>query len=385
MTQVAAATTTSLPPPVLPAYGTGSLADLMPSIGAHLGVPGCSTDVLGLRPAARYVVVLVDGLGWGLARRAAREVPYLADLLGGGRAITAGVPSTTVTSLTSLGTGLPPGQHGMVGYTSRVPDTGEILNALTWESDLVARAYQPRPTFFERAADAGVSVSSVGLGRFRGTGLTEAALRGSDFVPFEHERAEDERIALVVGAAARGDRSLVYAYERQLDHVGHAHGCGSEDWLRQLIRVDAMCERLRAALPDDVAVVVTGDHGMVDVPASRMVVAEDEPDLMTGVSALAGEGRFRQLYVDEDDPAQVAARWRDRLGDRAWVRTRDEAVAEGWFGPVADDVRERYGHVLVALRDNWAVMTRQYPRELSLVGMHGSLTEAEMLVPLLLD
>ena len=79
------------------------------------------------------------------------EVPLQASLLGDARPLTVGVPSTTVTSLGSLGTGLPPGQHGMVGYTSRVPSTGEILNALTWESDLVARAYQPKATFFERA------------------------------------------------------------------------------------------------------------------------------------------------------------------------------------------------------------------------------------------
>lgn len=384
MTPAVVTASTSLPGLVLPAYGSGSLADLMPAIGAHLGVPGAGEDVLGLPAASRYVVVLVDGLGWNLVRRSAREVPFLAGLLAGGRPITAGVPSTTVTSLTSLGTGLPPGQHGMVGYTSRVPDTGEILNALTWESDLLARAYQPRDTFFERAAAAGVAVSSVGLQRFQGSGLTEAALRGATFVPFEHERAEERRIGLVTAAAARGDRSLVYAYERQLDHVGHGHGCDSEDWLRQLIRVDAMCERLRDALPDDVVLVVTGDHGMVDVPSTRQVIAEDEPGLLDGVSALAGEGRFRQLYVDVDDPVRVADRWRDVLGERAWVRTRDEAVDEGWFGPVADDLRERYGHVLVAMRGDWAVMTRQYPRELTLVGMHGSLTEAEMLVPLLL-
>ena len=173
---------------VLPAYGTATIADLMPSIGAHLGVPGCREDVLGLPNADRYVVVLVDGLGWHLLRRQSPSAPYLASLLGDARPITAGVPSTTVTSLASLGTGLPPGQHGMVGYTSRVPSTGEILNALTWESDLVARAYQAKPTFFERAAAAGVAVSSVALERFRGTGLTEAALRGPDFVAFETRR-----------------------------------------------------------------------------------------------------------------------------------------------------------------------------------------------------
>lgn len=370
---------------VLPAYGRASLVDLLPSVGAHLGVLGCSDDVLGLPPGNRYVVVLVDGLGWHLIRRAVQSVPYFAGLLGDAVAITAAVPSTTVTSLTSLGTGLPPGQHGMVGYTSRVPTTGEILNALTWESDLVARAFQPRPTLFERAAASGVAVSSVTLDRFAHSGLTEAALRGGEFVGFGDNSAEDDRIALVVAAAERGDRSLVYAYERELDHTGHGAGCASAAWQQHLVRIDAMCERLRAALPTDVILVITGDHGMVDVPRSGQVLAEHDPDLMAGVSALAGEGRFRQLYVDADRPDRVAARWQDRLAERAWVRTRDDAIDEGWFGPVDGDLRERYGHVLVAMRGRSAVMSRQFPRELSLVGMHGSLTADEMLVPLFVD
>lgn len=370
---------------IVPAYGSSTIADLMPSLGAHLGVPGCDDDVLGLPNADRYVVVLVDGLGWHLVRRAVRDAPYLASLLGDGTPITAGVPSTTVTSLASLGTGLPPGQHGMAGYTSRVPSTGEILNALTWESDLLARAYQPRTTFFERAVASGVAVSSVALERFEFTGLTEAGLRGPVFVGFADEHAEDQRIALTVAAAARGSRSLVYAYERELDHTGHADGCESPSWLRHLARIDAMTERLRDALPDEVRLIVTGDHGMVDIPRRHQIIAEDAPELMAGVDALAGEGRFRQLYVDAEPVAAVAARWAERLGELAWVRTRDEAVDDGWFGPVDPDLLERWGHVLVAMRTDWAVMTRQFPRELTLVGMHGSLTPAEMTVPLFVD
>lgn len=370
---------------IVPAYGSATIADLLPSIGAHLGVPGCREDVLGLANAERYVVVLVDGLGWHLVRGAIRDAPYLASLLGDGKPVTAGVPSTTVTSLASLGTGLPPGQHGMAGYTSRVPSTGEILNALTWESDLVARSYQSKPTLFERAAGAGVAVSSVALERFEFSGLTEAGLRGPDFVGYADEHDTERRIALTVAAAQRGRRSLVYAYERELDHTGHVEGCGSASWLRHLTRVDSMIEQLRDDLPDDVVLVVTGDHGMVDVPQEHQIVAEDVPELMAGVDALAGEGRFRQLYVDSDAPAAVAARWADHLGDRAWVRTRDEAIEDGWFGPVDPALVERWGHVLVAMRTDWAVMTRQFPRELSLVGMHGSLTPAEMTVPLFVD
>lgn len=370
---------------VLPAYQSSTLSDLTPGIGAHLGVPGYDQDPLRLPNGQRYVVVLIDGLGFHLVRRAIREAPYLASLLGDATAITSGIPSTTVTSLASLGTGLPPGQHGMVGYTSRVPGTGEILNALTWDSPVVPRTYQPKPTFFERATAAGVAVSSVAIDRFQRSGLTQAVLRGADFVGFEHEHQEDRRIDLIVGAAQRGERSLVYAYERELDHTGHALGCGSEKWLAHLSRIDAMCERLRDELPDDVRLIITADHGMVDVPKSAQIIAEDEPELMAGVSALAGEGRFRQIYVDSDSPDCVARRWEDVLGVKAWVRTRGEAIDEGWFGPVDDDLRERYGHVLVAMRDRYAVMTRQFPRELELVGMHGSLTPVEMTIPLFHD
>jgi predicted AlkP superfamily pyrophosphatase or phosphodiesterase len=260
-----------------------------------------------------------------------------------------------------------------------------MLNALTWDSEISPHVYQPRQTFFERAAAAEVAVSSVSLARFEETGLTEAALRGAEFVGFDHENEEDIRIKLIVAAAQRGERSLVYAYERELDHCGHVDGSASPRWLKHLVRIDAMCERLRDALPDDVRLVITGDHGMVDVPAERRVLVEAEPELRAGVSALGGEGRFRQLYVDRDDPDAVAERWRDRLGESAWVLTRAEAFDAGWFGPVAERVRERYGHVLVAMREDYAVMTEQIPRELTLVGMHGSLTPAETMVPLFTD
>jgi Type I phosphodiesterase / nucleotide pyrophosphatase len=373
----------SLPGIVVPEYQSTTLGELMPSIGAHLGVSGFTEDAFGLPPSARYVVVLIDGLGWNLLLQAAHEAPYLASLLGSAQPITSAIPSTTVTSLASLGTGLPPGQHGLVGYTSRVPATGEILNALTWETDPDPTTYQSKPTFFELAAETGIAATTVALTRFRGTGLTEAALRGAAFVPFSDDTAEDLRIALIAEAALRGGRSVVYAYERELDHCGHVHGCNSANWLEQLIRIDAMCERLRAALPPQVTLIITADHGMIDIPTDQRIVAEDDPALMADVSAVAGEGRFRQLYVDHELPDRVADRWRARLGELAWIRTRDEAIEEGWFAATDDQLRDRWGHVLVALRGDWAVMTRAFPREFTLVGMHGSLTPAEMLVPLI--
>lgn len=368
------------PQPMLrPGYGRAALSDLLPSVGSRLGVPGAE-NVLELPAAERWVVLLIDGLGDLLLADAAADAPYLSGLRG--RTMTCGVPSTTVTSLTSLGTGLPPGQHGMAGYMCRVPETNEILNALIWNSAVKPRDFQSEPTVFERARAAGIRTTSVSPARFEGSGLTSAALRGPDFHGVD-EADEDMRIREIVAAATAGERTLVYAYERELDHTGHGRGVASPQWRENLRRIDALCARLRDALPDDVRLVITGDHGMIDVPGRNFLIVEDEPSLLAGVTGLAGEGRLRQLYTDE--PRPLAGRWADRLGDHAWVRTRDEAIDEGWFGPVSDRVRRRFGDVLVAMRTDWAVMTKTLPRELDLVGMHGSLTPVEMTIPLLVD
>lgn len=365
-------------PMVRPAYGSGSLADVLPALAARLGVPGAE-PVLDVPDGDRFVLLMVDGLGADLLTAAAGDAPFLAGLLPAGRVITAGAPSTTVTSLTSLGTGLPPGQHGMAGYSFRLG--GEVLNALLWTTPVPAEQVQCRPTWFSRARSAGISVTSVAPARFEGSGLTRAALQGPDFVGIVDEADVDVWAAAVVAAACQGERSLVYAYQRELDHDGHGWGVGSPRWAATLRELDQRAARLRSELPEEVRLIITGDHGMIDVPGRNFVILEDDPTLTAELTGFAGEGRLRHLHTTS--PHAVAARWADRLGDHAWVRTRDEAIDEGWFGPVADRVRDRFGDVLVAMRTDWAVMSRKLPRELDLIGMHGSLTPVEMQIPLL--
>ncbi|HEY3339644.1 MAG TPA: nucleotide pyrophosphatase/phosphodiesterase family protein [Propionicimonas sp.] len=364
--------------PAVPNYGVSTLADLLPSLGAHLGVPGAA-DVLGLPDAQRYLLVLIDGLGWHQLNDHADHAPNLTRLAE--RWITSGVPSTTATSITSIGTGLAPGSHGIAGYSFWYPQARTVLNTLRWPSDLSGLDVQPQLTYFERLAGAGVRTSTIAPAHFAGSGLTTAALRGPSFLPVMDERNKRRRVELAVQACAAGERTLSYFYERQLDHAGHVHGLGSPQWLAELAAADALVGSLRAALPDDVSLVITGDHGMVNVPKDRRLLIEDEPDLMVEVTAFAGEGRFRQLMTPVPDA--VASRWQDRLGAGAWVRTRTEAIAEGWFGDVSPRLADRFGDVLVAMADDGAVLSHTLPRELDLVGMHGSLTPAELAVPLL--
>jgi hypothetical protein len=364
-----------------PSYGDRSLGDLLPAVAQALGVDaGLPPTGFVLPPATSYVVFLVDGLGHEQLCDHADEAPFLHGLLDGQPPATVGVPSTTATSLTSLGTALPPGTHGIVGFTSRIPGTNDLLNALTWSKAVDPREWQPHPTAFERLSAAGVATSVVNKREFGGSGLTVAGQRGATFVGADKV---GERMAAVL--ATSGPRpSLTYMYEGDLDWTGHRYGVGSLSWRLQLSMVDAAAEQLRETLPEETRIVVVADHGMVDSPPDDRLDMDEHPDMLEGVALVGGEARFRHLYCRGGSVDDVVASWRAVLGDRAEVLTRDDAVSRGWFGPVAPVVRPRIGDVLVAARGTFSVMsTAAFPYETRLVGLHGSLTPAEMLVPVL--
>lgn len=373
----------STPHFVEPAYGQRSLGDVVPAVAAALGVPGAAEPTgLVLPDAASYVVFLIDGLGANLLTRYAHAAPYLSALLADQLPATSGVPSTTVTSLTSLGTGLAPGSHGLVGFTSRVPGTGKLLNALFWDQDVDPLEWQPHQTAFGRLQAAGVPVTVVNKREFEGSGLTRVAHRGADYVGAD---LVGERIAAaVVSSAVRP--SLTYLYDGDLDRTGHQWGVASSQWLMQLSMIDAEAEQLRETLPPHVRLVVIADHGMVDSPTDRRIDVDEHHELRDGVALLGGEARFRHVYCRRGAVDDVVATWSSFLGERAEVMTRETAIGRGWFGPVDSLVLPRLGDVVVACRSDHAILsTRDFPYEASLVGLHGSLTEDEMLIPLVVD
>lgn len=370
---------------VEPSYHGRSLVDVLPAAAAAMGVDvGFARGSLGLPEASSYVVYLVDGLGYRLIEQHPHDAPFLHALTSDSANApgTAGVPSTTATSLTSLGTALTPGQHGLVGFTARVPGTGQLLNHLFWDKQVDPLEWQPHQTGFARLAAAGVSCRVVSRREFRESGLTMAGQRGADYVGADRV---GERIAAVVAASARRP-SLTYAYDGDLDWTGHRYGVDSPQWRAQLSAIDAECEQLREALPADVRMVVVADHGMVDSPGESRVDVDEHRELRDGLVLLGGEARFRHLYCANGAVADVVATWCSVLGSRAEVLTREDAIARGWFGTVDHAVRPRLGDVVVAARGDLAVMSSvDFPYETRLVGLHGSLTDVEMLIPILVS
>ncbi|MCM2387356.1 alkaline phosphatase family protein [Streptomyces albipurpureus] len=373
----------------VPEYGSGSVADLLPTLAAGQGVPGLTRLIGELAPADRNCVFLIDGLGWQQIKDHPDEAPYLTSLLassrgGTGRPVTVGFPATTATSLASVGTGLPPGRHGLPGYMVRDPATGRLMNQLRWKPYTDPSAWQPYPTVFQRAHEAGIHTAQVSSPIFEHTPLTEIALSGGTF----HGRlSAEERMDLAAEQLGAADRSLIYTYYSEVDGKGHRFGMDSDAWRGQLMYVDRLVQRLAEQLPPRSALYVTADHGMIDIPfdeESRIDFDEDW-ELRAGVALLGGEGRARHVYAVQGAEADVLAVWREVLGERFWVASRAEAIAAGWFGPSVDErVEGRIGDVVAAACDDVAITASvNEPHESAMVGMHGSMTPAEQLVPLL--
>lgn len=370
----------------VPLYGSASLSDVLPAVARGLGMPGYTT-ALELKPADRVCLFLIDGLGWELLREHPDEAPFLTGLLGSslggtGRPLTAGFPSTTATSLASVGTGLPPGVHGLAGYTVAIPGTSTLMNQLRWQPYTEPRVWQPHPTVFQRAHASGIETCQVSSPLFETTPLTQVALSGGRFLG---RLSGEDRMDLAAERLAASDRALVYTYYSELDGMGHRHGVDSDAWRGQLMRVDRLAERLAEQLPPRSALYITADHGMIDIAPEDRVDFDDDWELGAGVAVLGGEARARHVYAVPGAAGDVYTVWSEVLGDRMWVATRDEAIAAGWFGPrVEERVYGRIGDVVAAAREDMAVIaTHSEPGESSMIGLHGSMTAVEQLVPLL--
>jgi Type I phosphodiesterase / nucleotide pyrophosphatase len=366
--------------PVLPRYSESTLSDLASSLLASLGVRG-EDDPLSLAQANRACLLIIDGLGWELLRDQPAAAPFLSELAVNGAPLTSGFPATTVTSLSSLGTGRPPGQHGMLGYQVAIPGKNTLLNGLRWDPTVDPLAWQPGTTIYERAAAAGVRTYRVAASSLEKTGLSVAAMRGPEYRPADSLGALVAQAAEALWAA---DRALVTVYHGHLDGTGHTFGCSSDAWRYQLGHVDKLAEQLAGAAPPGTALYVTADHGMVDVQPDDRIDVDMVPALRDGVALLGGEPRARHVYAKPGAEADVLATWRQVMGDRAWVLSREDAVAAGWFGPVNPALAGRIGDVVAAPAGPYAIVaTEAEPLESSLIGMHGSLTSSDQLVPLL--
>ncbi|MBB2976975.1 putative AlkP superfamily pyrophosphatase or phosphodiesterase [Microbacterium endophyticum] len=356
-----------------------SLTAVLPEVLASLERAGT-----WLRPARSAIVFVVDGLGAAQLSARAGHARTLAAAMGKRDTARTVFPSTTAAALTSLLTGTPPGTHGLLGYTVRVPGTDVVANQLKgWGADgLDPYTWQrATPILFEQAA-SGRLCFVVSRPEFEVSGFTEATMRGATFVG-----ASDlsERVAAATQLAIDHDGALIYLYAPELDSAGHKYGWESGEWEAALEDIDAAVAQLARTVPRGIGVVVTADHGMVDVPSSKHVLLDEDDQLISGIDLIGGEPRMLHLYAHPGEESAIFERWRQSESHRSWVFTREQAVSSGLFGPVDRAVLSRIGDVIVAARSDIAYydnrLTNKTPQRM--IGQHGSLTPAERVVPLI--
>ena len=360
--------------PRLPLYAGGNVSAIIPALLGPQGTRVIPAWMPAPVEAARSVVLLVvDGLGWHQLQAHKQFVPTLSSMVGG--AITTVAPTTTVTALTSITTGLAPGEHGMMGY--RMDMGRQVVQMLRWADDkgdlrasFPPEIVQPTPPFM------GSSVPVVSKAEFENTAFTAAHLRGTRAFGW---RAASS-IAVTVGSLLRAGQKFVYAYYDGVDKIAHERGFG-EFYEAELRTVDRLIGDIAEQLTPDSVLLVTADHGQVHVGSNTIV---PHSDVVAGVSYQSGEGRFRWLHTKGGATEDVLAAAKSHYGDVAWIVSRDEAIDGGWFGPrVTDAARKRLGDVALLPFTDTSFEDAGDTGPFQLICRHGSLTEAEVDVPLL--
>lgn len=341
---------------------------------------------LALPPVDNAIVLLIDGLGADALKSSAGHARTLCAAMTSKSVIESGFPTTTASALTTLTTGVKPGQHGLIGYSVLDAANDRVINQLSgWDSRIDPATWQRVPTLFETALESGLDPVVVGPARYRNSGFTRAVLRGARYVS---AASVADRISAVSNEIdTRGSSKLIYVYIPELDQAGHAYGWKSREWTSALESADSAVRDLISSLGPRDGLLVTADHGLLDIPIHSHVLVGG--DLLDGVRFMAGEPRCLQLYFypDADDRQREStiALWKEREGGRAWVATRAEAVEAGWFGEVSPEVLPRIGDLLVAARKDIAYYDGREANHAGrgMIAQHGSWSPAEVRVPLL--
>lgn len=361
--------------PIIPDYAGANVRGIIPAL---LGPSTWKTSLptwmpVAVTEATQVVLLVLDGLGWDQLQTFQHLTPTLAAM--SATRITTVAPTTTATALSSITTGLTPGEHGLLGY--RMMLGGEVINVLRWAVEGQDRRRSQPPRDIQRyQAFLGEQVPVVGPVELLSSSFTEAHLSGCRPVGV---RAASS-IAVAVREQLMAGERFVYAYYAGIDKIAHERGFG-DYYDAELRAADRIVAEMLSGLPRGAVLLVTADHGQVEV-GERIVYPSAA--LLSLVSNQSGEGRFRWLHAHRGAANELLNAAMGEFAPTGWVRTREQVIAENWFGPsISTPVASRLGDVAIVAFDDVSYDDPADTGPFALQCRHGSLTSAEVYVPLL--
>lgn len=369
-------------PSMLPAIPK-SLGTLSLVFASALDSLSGKPNPLNLPSARSAIVILVDGLGrHNLAARAG-HAPFLSRLNAASKPILCDFPSTTATSLTGFGTGLRAAEHGIIGYSVVGHGSPSVLNMLSgWSDEVVPQTWQPSETVAERANAAGKKVFFVGSPDYANSGFTEVFMRGAEYVAAKSMETRFAEAAKLVRTAG----NLVYLYIPELDQAAHSRGWESDSWIDLLEALDSEVRNLAGVLRKGEGLLLTADHGVIDVPTTNHIYLDEFGAAVEGFEAVAGDPRVNYVYLKQgEDPTATAEAISERLPAGVVAVTGAHLIAAGCFGGTSLATEARIPDVVVLAVSKWAIYDRRFckPKSVEMIGHHGSVSREELEVPLL--
>ena len=330
-------------------------------------------------PRVRHsVVILVDGLGHENLTENKGYARFLNSKLDS--SLRCEFPSTTATSLTGLATGLRSGHHGVIGYSVYSRELGEQRNLLTgWSTRAEARD-------FKKVADLSTNskemTAVIGPKQYAETGFTELTMSGASYLAAE---SLTERFDSALAISNQATKSVTYLYVPELDQLAHRFGVVSTKWLEALEELDFEISRFASKLGADIGVLLTADHGVLDVAPENHVYLDDLQWYTDSVVSSAGDPRCNFIYLrNREDADVILKKLREEFGAYAYVCTHKELEAAGWVNTGTASIADYQPDVYLIWQKEFVGYDRRTakPHHLKLIGQHGSITDRETRIPL---
>lgn len=354
----------------------GRLSHVFTSAFASVG--GDVENILRLPKVNHAVVILIDGLGYENLLKAKSYSRFLNSKLG--ESIRCEFPSTTATSLAGMATGLRSVDHGILGYSVYDRVNRSPINLLNgWSSRSQARAFKKASTISER--DTEVSIRVIGPTVYQSSGFTELTMAGAEYLA--EDSIEDR---LYRSSRGTGSKTLTYLYIPELDQLAHRFGVGSLAWLNELEAIDGLISNFIERLPSDFGVIITADHGVLDVPREAHVMLDAFAWYLDDVEYTAGDPRCNFLYLKEPKSiTSTKSKLQDAFGNDAIICDVEDLKRAGWADWTSINAKAVAPELLIIWHSEMVGYDRRFAKSthVKMVGQHGAISDVETRIPLI--
>ena len=356
----------------------GRLSDVLTS--ALSSVAGGGENRLRLPRVSHAIVILVDGLGYENLLQSPAYARFLSSNLK--ESIRCEFPSTTATSITGFATGSRSSEHGVIGYSVFDRELQAVKNLLTgWDSWASAEEFKSTLTLSESTLD--VSFRAIGPKAYASSGFTALTMTSAEYLAAE---SIADRFQEVEKAISRSGQSINYLYVPELDQTAHKFGVGSNQWLHQLEELDLIINRFISKLSGNVGVIVTADHGVIDVPSISHIYLDEFEWFTSAVIQTTGDPRCNFIYLhNHEDTEHFKSALNTEFGEIAYICDAKELSESGWAGDFSESSTKYLPDLFLIWKNRQVGYDRRFAKthHMNLIGQHGGISDAETRIPLI--